>query len=145
MFAHAQGRFAITVHSPHLDLSWSQDPALLPGCRHLGKVKAHDPPSVMPQDPFKRRISRNVAGQPDGFGIEIRRNGDLSPLSIFHDRLEINVLQQCCLAALMNAPDRCANLIVAIGTEVLLKKINQPAFPLEDSKHLYGRLRGCRE
>ncbi len=50
---------------------------------------------------------------------------------------------QCCLAALMNASYRRPNLIVGVRTEVLLKKINQPAFPLQDSKHLHRCLRGC--
>ena len=57
MFAHAQGRFAITVHSPHLDLSWSQDPALPLAGSQLRQFHIFHSPTPMAQHPRERRLT----------------------------------------------------------------------------------------
>ena len=89
---------------------------------------------MMPERSLEGRVSGNIAGQPDGFGVKIGRDRHLSTLSLFKDRPEIKVFLQSCLAALMDASHRCANLIIGVRVEILLKKIDQSAFPLQNAQ-----------
>jgi len=89
--------------------------------------------------PGERRLTDDVADEADARRIEPGIDAHLRVLFFAQHRLERHVLGERLLAAAMDVAHRGADLRVGIAVDVLLQKIEQAPFALQDGQQLHRR------
>ena len=94
---------------------------------------------------LERRLAIDVAEQADRSRVEVRGHLDLSFLGRVDDRFDAQVIVQGLATASMNVPNRGADLRVAVGVDVFLKKVHKTSIPLQDREVRKSGPVGTRE
>jgi hypothetical protein len=94
----------------------------------------------------KRRLPGHVSDEMDGRGIDrlILSNCDRLAFPAGQDCLERHMAFEHAVAACVDVARGRANLRVGVGGEVLEDEVDEPAFALQQRKHLNCSIRGIR-
>ncbi len=95
----------------------------------------------MTQLASKGRYAADIASQPNGRGVKIRRNGDRITFGSVQDRFDIEVLGQNLSTRRMDRPHGSADLRIVIRADILTQEINQPPFALQECQKADSRIR----
>src|SRR5215831_2695868 len=86
---------------------------------------------MMFQRSLEWRLSAHIYGQPDALGIESGRHGDGAPFVLFRRRRNHEKLAEHFAATAMDHAGSCADVFIGESSYFLLKKVDQPPFPLK--------------
>src|SRR5678816_2113080 len=86
---------------------------------------------MMLQSALEGRLAAHVTGQPDALRVEAGRNGERTAFVARHGRNKLKELPQRVPASAMDYTSRGADFLVRVTGRILLKEVDEPAFPLE--------------
>src|SRR5215831_6666597 len=88
-----------------------------------GECRRLRPPPRVAKDTVVGRDPAHVADQADGRGIEAGLDDHRLPLTLRHDRLEVESLAQHRPAAFVNPACSGTDLLIGVPTEILLEEV----------------------